>query len=66
MLYVLGYYFVNLVLHRVLPASVVEGTELASGGRHKYRLNGASSHFPQALRRPTPTPPPGIFLLVLT
>lgn len=40
---VLGYYFVNALLHRFMPASVVEGTELASGGRLTYRFNGMSS-----------------------
>lgn len=40
--YVLAYYLVNLLLHAFLPASVVEGTELASGGRLKYRFNGMS------------------------
>ncbi|MBE3045061.1 DUF1295 domain-containing protein, partial [Candidatus Bathyarchaeota archaeon] len=43
--YVLGYYLLNLFLHAVMPASVVEGTELASGGRLKYRLNGMSTMF---------------------
>lgn len=41
---VLGYYLVNALLHRFMPASVVEGTELASGGRLTYRFNAFSSH----------------------
>ncbi|PNY25626.1 Ergosterol biosynthesis protein ERG4/ERG24, partial [Tolypocladium capitatum] len=36
---VLGYYLLNLVLYRVLPATHTEGTVLASGGRLKYRFN---------------------------
>jgi Delta14-sterol reductase len=36
----LAYYLLNLVLFRVLPAQDVEGTELASGGRLKYKFNG--------------------------
>lgn len=36
---VLGYYLVNLILYRVLPATEVDGTVLASGGRLKYRFN---------------------------
>lgn len=36
---VLGYYMLSLILHRFLPAENVEGTELASGGRLKYRFN---------------------------
>ncbi|KAI1859523.1 uncharacterized protein JN550_012041 [Neoarthrinium moseri] len=39
----LAYYLLNLVLYRVLPAQEVEGTELASGGRLKYRFNGLAS-----------------------
>lgn len=42
MAHVLGYYLVNLLLHAFLPAREVEGTELASGGRLKYRFNGMS------------------------
>jgi Delta14-sterol reductase len=37
--WVLGYYFLSLVLHRVLPGEVSEGTELVSGGRLKYKFN---------------------------
>lgn len=36
---VLGYYLLSLVLHRVLPGEELEGTELVSGGRLKYKLN---------------------------
>ena len=35
----LGYIALSLVLYRVLPAHEVEGSELRSGGRLKYRLN---------------------------
>jgi delta14-sterol reductase len=41
--WVLGYYFLSLVLHRVLPGEVVEGTELVSGGRLKYKFNSESN-----------------------
>ncbi|SPO01090.1 probable Delta(14)-sterol reductase [Cephalotrichum gorgonifer] len=44
MLHVLGYYLLNMVLHAVLPARIVMGTELLSGGRLKYRFNAFSSH----------------------
>lgn len=36
---VLGYYLFSLILHRVLPGEEMEGTELASGGRLKYKFN---------------------------
>lgn len=36
---VLGYYLLSLVLHRVLPGEEVEGVELASGGKIKYKFN---------------------------
>ncbi|KAK6077412.1 Delta(14)-sterol reductase [Seiridium cupressi] len=39
----LAYYFLNLVLYRVLPGQEVEGTELASGGKLKYKFNGLAS-----------------------
>ncbi|KAI5917404.1 delta(14)-sterol reductase like protein [Camillea tinctor] len=39
----LAYYLFNLVLYRLLPATEVEGTQLSSGGRLKYRLNAFSS-----------------------
>lgn len=35
----LGYMFLSAVLYRVLPATEVEGPELRSGGRLKYKLN---------------------------
>lgn len=37
---VLAYYATSFVLYAILPANEVEGTELRSGGRIKYRLNG--------------------------
>jgi delta14-sterol reductase len=37
--WVLAYYFLSLVLHRILPGEVVEGVELSSGGRLKYKFN---------------------------
>ena len=43
---VLGYYFLSLILYRVLPATETEGTVLASGGRLKYRFNSESSILP--------------------
>jgi delta14-sterol reductase len=39
---VLGYYLISLVLHRVLPGEELEGTELVSGGRLKYKMNSNS------------------------
>lgn len=36
---VLGYYVFNALLYRFLPATEVEGVQLASGGRLKYRFN---------------------------
>ncbi|KAF2503108.1 ERG4/ERG24 ergosterol biosynthesis protein [Lophium mytilinum] len=39
----LGYYLLNLTLYALLPASEVDGTELVSGGRLKYRFNAFSS-----------------------
>lgn len=39
---VLGYYLLSLVLHRVLPGQVVEGTELSTGGKLKYKFNSTS------------------------
>lgn len=41
-LWMLAYYALSLVLQTVLPGEVVEGTELRSGGRLKYKFNGAS------------------------
>lgn len=37
-----GWYFLSLVLYAFLPATEVQGTELRSGGRLNYRLNGMS------------------------
>ncbi|PHH83267.1 hypothetical protein CDD82_2687 [Ophiocordyceps australis] len=34
-----GYYLLNLILYRILPAHEVQGTVLASGGRLNYRFN---------------------------
>jgi Delta14-sterol reductase len=39
--WVAGYYLFSLVLYRILPAQEVVGSELASGGRLKYRFNGS-------------------------
>ncbi len=41
-LWMLVYYTVSLVLWAVLPGLEVEGTELSSGGRMKYKFNGRS------------------------
>lgn len=38
--WVLGYYFLSLVLQTVLPGVESEGVELQSGGRLKYKFNG--------------------------
>ena len=38
-----AYYLFNMILYRVLPATEVEGTVLASGGRLKYRFNSKNS-----------------------
>ncbi|KAF3059390.1 Delta(14)-sterol reductase [Daldinia childiae] len=40
----LAYYFFSALLYRILPATEVEGSELSSGGRLKYRFNAFSSH----------------------
>lgn len=37
---VLGYYALSLVLYVFLPGHHVEGTELACGGKLKYKFNG--------------------------
>lgn len=37
--YVLGYYALLLALQVYLPGIEADGVELASGGRHKYKLN---------------------------
>lgn len=39
----LGWYGLTFVLWAVLPAQVVQGTELRSGGRIKYRMNGMTA-----------------------
>lgn len=49
--WVLGYYFLSLVLHRFLPGQIVEGTELAIGGRLKYKFN--SEYIPDIYPAPT-------------
>ncbi len=36
----LAYFLFDAVLHRVLPGTEVEGTELANGARLKYKFNG--------------------------
>ncbi|KAL3478546.1 ergosterol biosynthesis ERG4/ERG24 [Aspergillus californicus] len=45
LLWVLSYYLFQLVLYVVLPGQVVEGTELACGGRLHYKFNA----FPTAV-----------------
>lgn len=42
LLWVLSYYLLQLVLYVILPGQEVEGTELACGGRLKYKFNGES------------------------
>lgn len=42
LLWVLSYYLLQLVLYVVLPGPVVEGTELACGGRLWYKFNGTT------------------------
>ncbi|KAL2826881.1 ergosterol biosynthesis ERG4/ERG24 [Aspergillus cavernicola] len=44
-LWVLSYYLLQLVLYVVLPGQEVEGTELACGGRLRYKFNA----FPTAM-----------------
>ncbi|KAK3368596.1 ergosterol biosynthesis ERG4/ERG24 [Podospora didyma] len=39
----LAYYLFSAVLYRVLPATEIEGTKLANGGRLKYRFNAFAS-----------------------
>ncbi len=41
--WVLGYYFLSLVLQAALPGVVTEGVELQTGGRLKYKFNGRKS-----------------------
>lgn len=38
--WVLGYYFLSLVLQVALPGVETEGVELQSGGKLKYKFNG--------------------------
>ncbi|KAL4810699.1 ergosterol biosynthesis ERG4/ERG24 [Aspergillus unguis] len=45
LLWVLSYYLLQLVLYIILPGPVVEGTELACGGRLRYKFNA----FPTAV-----------------
>lgn len=49
--WVLSWYLLSLVLWRVLPGQVLEGTELASGGKLKYKFN---SPYPIPSIHPTP------------
>lgn len=46
---VLGYYLLSLVLYVVLPGHHVEGTELACGGKLKYKFNGTYNAPPSPL-----------------
>ena len=39
-LWMLGYYALSLLLQAVLPGTEVEGVELATGGKLKYKFNG--------------------------
>ena len=39
--WVVAYYLLNLALYTALPAEEFLGTELRSGGKLKYRFNGA-------------------------
>lgn len=43
--YVMGYYLLSLILYRVLPGEEAMGTQLASGGRLKYKLNSTQLCF---------------------
>jgi len=47
----LAWYGFSLLLYALLPAHEVEGTELRSGGRLKYRFNGAYGGKEQARDR---------------
>lgn len=40
---VLSYYALSLIMYVFLPGHEVEGTELACGGKHKYKFNGIYS-----------------------
>jgi delta14-sterol reductase len=39
----LGYYFLSLTLYAFLPAEEVNGVQLTTGGKLKYRFNGTST-----------------------
>lgn len=39
-MWVLSYYLLSLLMQVFLPGTEVEGTELACGGRLKYKFNG--------------------------
>ena len=41
--WVLVYYLLSLLLQAVLPGTEIEGVELSSGGRLKYKFNGKSN-----------------------
>lgn len=41
----LGWYALSVVLLALLPAYEVDGVELKSGGRLKYRFNGVDSRY---------------------
>jgi hypothetical protein len=40
--FVLAYYLFSMILYRVLPGEVAEGTPLPSGGKLKYKFNSMS------------------------
>ena len=41
--WVLGYYLLSLVLQVALPGAEIEGVELQTGGKLKYKFNGRDS-----------------------
>lgn len=49
----LAWYALSLVLFVVLPAQEVEGTELVTGGRLKYRFNGMDESSVEDIMRRT-------------
>jgi delta14-sterol reductase len=49
LLWVLGYYLLQLVLYVVLPGEVVDGTELNCSGRLRYKFNGNTTHVVRSL-----------------
>ena len=49
MLALLGWYSLSFVLFAALPATEVEGIELNSGGRLKYKFNGMMRFLPTAI-----------------